>query len=558
MTVRSRNARGTGGAIPLKGHLGTTAGRGTTGTPAPEAYPASEAYNVVSLFSGCGGADLGFQGGFGYLNDTFEPLPFRISWANDVDRFAVAVYRHNLTAEISDSDIAHVNFESLNLPPTDVLVAGFPCQEFALLGPRGGLRSKRGQLYKHVRRALRALRPKLFLVENVPGIEHPQSTLRIVTRGLAGRSPPQYHVEVFRINAGDYGVPQVRRRVLLIGVRSDLRGCQFVKPKPVRADPREASTLNVQPWVTAKVALDDLWCGAGPETSPVADQAKVTNAAMVLDKPKRRDKRLEPDQPSPTIRAEHHGHVELHYRLQDDGSLRHLTVRECARLQGFPDSFAFPVSFTQAYRQIGNAMPPVLVHHWANSILVWLRRLETEQADSQQRSRGSHRDPQMTSKIMAAVRNRGSKAELALGKAMWRAGLRYRKHPRGIHGNPDYAFLSQKVAIFCDGDFWHGLGWKERGFSTWDEQFEHLRNAEFWREKIRRNMERDKEVNEELRSSGWIVLRLRETEILKDPDKCAAVVRDAIAAPGTPFTPGQPAVGARWAREDKVASQIPR
>ena len=518
--------------------------------------PASEVYNVVSLFSGCGGADLGFQGGFTYLDDTFESLPFCISWANDADRFAANVYRHNLTAQISDSDIARVSFESLRLPPIDVLVAGFPCQEFALLGPRGGLRSKRGQLYKQVRRALRALRPKLFLVENVPGIEHPQSTLRTITRGLAGRSPPQYHVRVFRINTADYGVPQVRRRVVVIGIRSDLRG-EFVPPKPVRANPREAAALNPQPWLTAKAALDDLWYGTGPETSVVADQAKVTNATVVLDKPKRRDKRLEPDQPSPTIRAEHHGHVELHYRLQDDGSLRHLTVRECARLQGFPDSFTFPVSFTQGYRQIGNAMPPVLMHHWAKSILVWLQGLETERIAKEQRPMASHRDPQMTSKIMAAVKSRGSKAELALGKAMWRAGLRYRKHPKRIHGNPDYAFLGKRVAVFCDGDFWHGRGWQERGFNTWDEQFEHLRNAEFWREKIRRNMQRDKEVGEQLRWSGWTVLRLRDSDILKDPARCAEIVRAAVASPGAPSNIRPSRVRDRRVPEDKVAVQIP-
>jgi len=519
--------------------------------------PTSQVYEVVSLFSGCGGADLGFQGGFEYLGQTFEPLPFIVSWANDIDRFAASVYRHNLPAEISESDVAGVTFESLQLPSTDVLIAGIPCQEFAMLGPRGGVRSKRGRMYKQVRRALRALRPKLFLLENVPGIEHPPSTLKTIIRGIAGRSASQYRVQVFRINVADYGVPQLRRRVVVVGIRSELPG-DFVPPKPVRGDPREVADSEVQPWITAKAALDDLWCGRGPEGSAVADQTKVTNATILLDKPKRRDKQLEPDRPSPTIRAEHHGHVELHYRLQEDGSPRRLTVRECARLQGFPDSFTFPVSFTQAYRQIGNAMPPVLIHHWAKSILVWLRGSETERTVDEQRSRPSRRDPQMTSKIMAAVKSRGSKAELALGRAMWQAGLRYRKHPSGIHGNPDYAFLRKKVAVFCDGDFWHGLGWKQRGFTTWDEQFEYLGNGEFWREKIRRNMERDKEVNEQLRSSGWTVLRLRESEILKDPDRCAAVVRDAIATPGAPSTRGQSAVGARWAQEDKVASQIPR
>lgn len=517
---------------------------------------APEVHNVVSLFSGCGGADLGFEGGFAYLGETFEQLPFHMSWANDSDRFAADVYRHNLSAEISESDISTVRLESVGIPPTDVLLAGIPCQDFAMLGPRGGLRSKRGQLYKQVRRALRTLRPKLFLVENVPGIEQPPSTLKTIVRGLAGSSAPQYRVQVFRINGADYGVPQLRRRILIIGLRSDLHG-DFVAPEPVRGNPSEADDRGIQPWITAEEALDDLWCGRGPEGSAVADQTKVTSATIVLDKPKRRDKQLERDEPSPTIRAEHHGHVELHYRLQDDGSQRHLTVRECARLQGFPDTFTFPVSFTQAYRQIGNAMPPVLIHHWAKSMLVWLRGLETARAAKERTSRVSHRDPQITSRIMAAVKNRGSKAEVALGKAMWRAGLRYRKHTKGIHGKPDYAFLGKKVAVFCDGDFWHGLGWQERGFNTWDEQFEHVRNAGFWREKIRRNMQRDKEVAEELHSSGWTVLRFRESEILDDPAQCAAVVVSVLAQPSMLLTScGSPSRRERGL-EERVAAQIP-
>jgi len=395
-----------------------------------------------------------------------------------------------------------------------------------MLGPRGGIKSTRGQLYKEVRRALRALRPKLFLVENVPGIEHPKSTLRTIIRCLAGSGAPRYRVQVFRINAADYGVPQQRRRILVIGTRSDLQA-EFEPPSAMRVNPREAARPEgVGPWLTAKQAIDDLWCAHGPTASLVRDQGKVTRATIVLDKPKRRDKRIEPDEPSPTIRAEHHGHVELHYRLQDDGLPRHLTVRECARLQGFPDSFTFPVSFTQGYRQIGNATPPVLVHPWATSILRWLRIVDAREA---QRERPlSLRDPRVTSKIMSAVKNRGSKAEVALAKAMWRAGLRYRKHPRGIPGNPDYVFLGLKLAVFCDGDFWHGLGWQSRGFDSWDEQFEQLRRSEFWRGKIRRNMQRDGEVGERLRSLGWTVLRLPESEILRDPDECAAIVRSAV------------------------------
>lgn len=139
-----------------------------------------------------------------------------------------------------------------------------------------------------------------------------------------------------------------------------------------------------------------------------------------------------------------------------------------------------------------------------------------------------HRDKTITSKIMSSVRGKGSKAEKMLAKAMWGIGLRYRKHPKGIIGKPDYVFVGPKVAVFCDGDFWHGIGWEKRGFGSWEEQFEGLHNSAFWREKIVRNMERDRKVTKQLQNEGWIVLRFLESEILNDADKHAQIVLRTI------------------------------
>jgi len=141
----------------------------------------------------------------------------------------------------------------------------------------------------------------------------------------------------------------------------------------------------------------------------------------------------------------------------------------------------------------------------------------------------THREQAITSRIMSAVRGKGSKAEKELAKSMWRIGLRYRKHPKGIIGKPDYVFLSPRVIVFCDGDFWHGRGWEKRGFSSWKEQFEGLHNSDFWRGKIARNMERDRKVTEQLRNDGWIVFRFLESEILDDPDKHAQIISRVIA-----------------------------
>lgn len=140
----------------------------------------------------------------------------------------------------------------------------------------------------------------------------------------------------------------------------------------------------------------------------------------------------------------------------------------------------------------------------------------------------THRDSAVTSRIMSAVRSKGSKAETALGKAMWRLGLRYRKHPKYILGRPDYAFLRPKVVVFCDGDFWHGQGWRERGFHSWDDQFEGLNNSEFWKDKIRRNIVRDKQVNKELRYAGWVVIRYLESVIFRDATKCAVAIHEVV------------------------------
>ena len=352
----------------------------------------SETYRVVSLFSGCGGMDLGFKGGFQYGDTSFPSLPFEIAWANDWDQSAMDVYNHNHSTNFQAEDVREVDFAGVinDGHDVDIVTAGFPCQDFSLSGPRNGTRSHRGKLYMEVRRALRKLRPKLFVAENVPGIEYPPTMLDSIVRALAGYVDPEYKISVHRVNCADYGVPQIRQRVVMVGVRSDLaRG--FRAPEPVRRAPSMDSSpvevpnwmkrlvtdgasdqRNLPNWMDVKEAIDDLWSPSGASGSSVADQGKLTHATIVLGRKKRRDRQLRADLPSPTIRAQHHGHIEVHYNRQQDGSLRRLTIRECARIQGFPDSFEFPTTVTQAYVQIGNAMPPVVVYYWAKAIAQWL------------------------------------------------------------------------------------------------------------------------------------------------------------------------------------------
>lgn len=122
---------------------------------------------------------------------------------------------------------------------------------------------------------------------------------------------------------------------------------------------------------------------------------------------------------------------------------------------------------------------------------------------------------------MKANKASGTSIEIKLGKLMWAAGLRYRKNCKTIAGKPDFVFKSKKIAVFCDGEFWHGRDWDVR-------KNNHKSNREFWIDKIERNIERDKEVNMILTTEGWIVLRFWEGDIKKNPDKCLEVIKKSI------------------------------
>lgn len=334
-------------------------------------------YRLVSLFSGCGGADLGFLGNFEFLGKKYAPLPFEIIWANDVNAYACQVYQANFGNQIELGDISKIKFEKRGFAQqsVDILLGGFPCQEFSFMGLRKGLKSPRGQLYKQMRRAIRYFEPKIFLAENVPGIKYPPSTLRTIINGLRGRKPPFYDINYYQVDAADYGVPQFRKRIFIVGIRNDLHKA-FMSPLTTHCSPNDLRD-HKKAWVTTKDALESLWSPNGL-VGKVNDQEKLTHATIYLKKGYPQDGQVNPNMPCTIIRAEHHGHVQVHYNTMSDGSLRRLTIRECARIQGFPDSFSFPVPATQAYRQIGNAISPILAHNWAVSIRDWLDSLSYE------------------------------------------------------------------------------------------------------------------------------------------------------------------------------------
>lgn len=122
---------------------------------------------------------------------------------------------------------------------------------------------------------------------------------------------------------------------------------------------------------------------------------------------------------------------------------------------------------------------------------------------------------------MKQVKNKDSKIEIALRKELWIRGLRYQKNVTSIFGKPDLIFKGKKVAVFCDSEFWHGFNWEERKKDFKSHQ-------EFWIPKIERNMERDKEVTEELQKQGWTVLRFWGKEIKKNAGGCADIIEKAV------------------------------
>ena len=129
------------------------------------------------------------------------------------------------------------------------------------------------------------------------------------------------------------------------------------------------------------------------------------------------------------------------------------------------------------------------------------------------------RTPEITHKIMSAVKSKDTRPEVALRKELWRRGLRFRKNMKSLRGKPDIVFTRVKLVIFCDGDFWHGHNWAIRGYGSFEQEME--RYSPQWASKIRTNVTRDKSITAELSDAGWTVLRIWESDIKKDVKSCA-------------------------------------
>ena len=310
-----------------------------------EAYPVkkrtkSKPITVVSLFSGCGGMDLGFIGGFDFLGKTYRRTGMEIIWANELSPAACKTYRKNLGACIVEGDIRD---QIKNLPPTaDIVVGGFPCQDISINGKMLGISGQRSGLYTYIAEAVKKTTPKVFVAENVGGLLLKQNEYSL-NRIVEDFNSLGYNLTYQLYHAEEYGVPQTRERVVFVGTRKDLP--RFDPPEP-----------TVQIPITAYEALHDL--EGHPEDKPFShiwSNAKVSG--------EQGNRRLVADRPGYTMRAECHGNIQFHYSLP-----RRISMREAARIQSFPDSFVFPCGLRETERQIGNAVPPVLAWHIANAV----------------------------------------------------------------------------------------------------------------------------------------------------------------------------------------------
>ena len=299
-------------------------------------------HRTVSLFSGCGGLDLGFLGGFLFGGKYYERLPFSIGWANDINPAASRTYKRNLNHDIQVGDVvAYLD----TLPESaDVVVGGFPCQDVSINGSRQGAEGERTILYRHMIEAIRRTKPRVFVAENVKGLlqAHGRNFLKTMLEDFAATGYRLSH----RLHlAADYGVPQMRERLFIVGVKG--RG-EFEHPTP-----------NLR-HMTAREALADL--ESEPENKGTGHVWSKARAS-----PDQGNRRLKANKPSTTIRAEHHGNVQWHYKLD-----RRISLREAARLQSFPDVFRFYGGMRETERQIGNAVPPVLAWYIAKAIRRYL------------------------------------------------------------------------------------------------------------------------------------------------------------------------------------------
>ena len=402
--------------------------------------------NVLSLFSGCGGMDIGFEGNFECLRRSINPkihpdwvksgstrtvvLPetgFQTVFANDIRPDAKSAWVSYFSKHYKNAaDIYHIdsivdlvkrakNGEKVFPDNVDIVTGGFPCQDFSIAGKRLGFDSKkshngkklevdepsvesRGQLYMWMRDVVSLTEPSLFIAENVKGLTNLGDVKQIIEKDFSNASNGGYIVVPARVlHAADYGVPQNRERVIFFGFKKSALSKEAIEALtsdeiPESFDPypprTHAYTVAQEGDLMAPVTSQEAFYGLSePDDAQDPSQQKYSHAKY-MGKHCQGQAEVKLESIAPTIRSEHHGNIEYRRLSLEHGGRyeselkagleeRRLTIRECARIQTFPDDYQFilprrgdlvSVSSSDAYKIIGNAVPCVLAYNIAKNI----------------------------------------------------------------------------------------------------------------------------------------------------------------------------------------------
>lgn len=297
---------------------------------------------AADFFAGIGGFRIGF-----------EKSGYRIVYANDNDKYCCQTYQANF-GEIDSQDVRHIDVNSI--PDFDILLAGFPCQPFSMVGKRNGLEDNRGKLFFYIVKILNAKEPQAFVLENVKHLLY-QNGGQSFKRILDNLKWANYKIFYETLNSRDFGVPQYRERLFIVGFKNHSIEFKFPIGKKhknlkeileKKVDQRYyLSERYYQGLLKHKKRHSKNGSGFGCEIANPNGIARTLVAGNMG-----RERNLIKDKPNEKNRW----------------GIRKLTIRECARIQGFPDSFKFPVSITQAYKQLGNAVSVPVVEALAKKI----------------------------------------------------------------------------------------------------------------------------------------------------------------------------------------------
>lgn len=319
---------------------------------------------VVSLFAGCGGAEQGLLGGFEFNGQEYSKLPFEVVYALDINEKALNTYKLNFDCKnVVASDIVDVAADSI--PDCDIIIGGFPCQSFSTVNPTKDPFDDRANLYKEMVRIVKAKKPKIFIAENVKGFMtlHRGAIINKVTNSFKEIG---YEVKSELLNAADFGVPQRRQRVFMVGIRNDINEI-YNFPTP--------TTENNH------VPLSDVIPQLAIEETKYYFSERAVQGMKNAKNNMKRGLAQNLSEPCLTITS-HLAKASLNSRdpvllVDPEKELyRRFTPREAARIQSFPDSFQFAGGDLDAYRQIGNAIAPVMFWHIAKSIAEILSKLD--------------------------------------------------------------------------------------------------------------------------------------------------------------------------------------